>query len=380
MVLVVAVFFSHMYGVIFCAILIGSHELTALWRERGGGLPPLRRVLARAALPALALAPAAMLYLGSPLAGVEAGTVWQPLGAKLAGLAGLDVAFRNYLAALDRATALVVVGGAAAMLWLRAADLHPGGAVALLACLAAYLAVPSTFKGGAWFDTRFAVMAGLLVFAAVRPRLHAPAARRVGLLLAGLLLLRTAVVAAVWVEHRTDLADLRAATAEVPPGGKVLVAIAEVPRARGHWSQYRQRVVARLANTVGHMPALLTIERRAFWPLMYVVRGQQPLRVLPPYDRLNPGANGPAHPRMLAEFGHAGVPPLDPARLPPWWRYLADWQRDFDYLLVLNADGAGEALDRLLPDVLEPRRRSGIAALFRIHPPGGEPARRGTAP
>ena len=45
--------------------------------------------------------------------------------------------------------------------------------------------------------------------------------------------------------------------------------------------------------------------------------------------------------------------------------YLADWKEKFDYVLVLNAEGAPE-LDHFLPNQLQLVDRQGIAALFRI--------------
>jgi hypothetical protein len=45
--------------------------------------------------------------------------------------------------------------------------------------------------------------------------------------------------------------------------------------------------------------------------------------------------------------------------------YLTDWKDKFDYVPVLNADGAPN-LDHFLPNQLQLLDRQGIAALFRI--------------
>lgn len=362
--LAVAVFFCHIYGVAFCAILVGSHELVALWQERRAGRPLLGRVLARGALAALAFAPVAALYLNTALHGAGGPVEWRSLGEKIANLAE---PFMNYYAALDRATALLVFGGVAAALWSGLAAIAAEGAVALLACFALYWVTPWALKGGGWVDARLPIAIGLLVFAAVVPRLPRRAAWAAAAAVAGLFVLRTGVLAATWAQHRADLAELRETISAVPPGGRVLVATAEVPASGGRWWRYRQRVVAGFFRTDEHMPALLVIERRAFWPLMYAVEGQQPIRLLPPYDRLNPRVNAPPPYRVLDGDGRGTEW--------EWYApYLAHWRSDFDFVLVLNADGARDDLDTFLPGSLAPLRRTGMAALFRVRPPGpGKP-------
>lgn len=367
--LALAVFFSHIYGVVFCAILIGSHELVALWREWRAGRPLLGRILARSAPAALAFAPVVALYLNTALHETGGTVEWRALGEKIANLAE---PFMNYYTSLDRATALLVFGGVAVALWLRLAAIAAEGAIALLACLALYWVAPWGLKGAGWVDARLPIAAGLLVFAAVLPRLPRRAAWVVSTAVAVLFVLRTGVLAATWVQHRLDLAELRETISEVPPGSRVLVATAEMPASGGRWWRYRSRVIATFSRADEHMPALLVIERRAFWPLMYAVKGQQPIRLLPPYDRMNPGVNAPPPHQLLGTNGRS-----------TWWEgqapYLAHWRSDFDFVLVLNADGARDDLDGFLPDSLRLLRRTGMAALFRVRPLGpgdaGEAAR-----
>ncbi len=362
--LAIAVFFSHISGIVFCAILIGSHELVALWREWRGGRSLLGRILARGALVALAFAPVVALYLNATLHETESEVEWRALGAKINNLAE---PFMNYYASLDRATALLVFGGVSAMLWLRLAVVSSEGAVAILTCLALYAVTPSLLKGGNWVDTRLPIAVGLLVFAAVLPRLPRRAAWVVSTAVVGLFVLRTGVLATTWVQHRVDLSELREAISGVPSGSRVLVATADLPGSGERWWRYRPRVIANFNRTDEHMPALMTIERRAFWPLMYAVRGQQPIRFLPPYDGLNPRVSAPPPHQLLGTNGRS-----------TWWEgqapYLAHWRSDFDFVLVLNADGARDDLDGFLPDSLKLLRRTGMAALFRVRPPGlGDP-------
>jgi hypothetical protein len=56
--------------------------------------------------------------------------------------------------------------------------------------------------------------------------------------------------------------------------------------------------------------------------------------------------------------GHQ-VAPVTPAP------YLQDWRNNYDYVLLLNAGGAGN-LDHFLPDVLRLVDAGDVAALYRI--------------
>jgi hypothetical protein len=100
------------------------------------------------------------------------------------------------------------------------------------------------------------------------------------------------------------------------------------------------------------------LDRRAFWPTIFAIDAQQPIRVLEPY-RANMGAGAvPPNYQFLA----APNLPADEMRHFP---FIANWSDRFDYLLVLNAEGAGD-LNHFLPDKLELVDHQGLAALFRI--------------
>jgi hypothetical protein len=96
--------------------------------------------------------------------------------------------------------------------------------------------------------------------------------------MAGLLLVRVGVVAMVWHAHAVTLAELRAVIAAVPANATVFVASApgEPPAAR----------LSNGLRTDGHLPALLVIERRAWWPFMFDNDSQQPIHTRPPYQAM----------------------------------------------------------------------------------------------
>jgi hypothetical protein len=351
-----ALFFCHIFAVLFCAVLLGSHELTSWAADRRVGTALARAALRRCAALALVFLPAAALYLRSDLSGREGSAFWWPVQQKALNLAA---PFMNYDAALDRATALAVLAAAGLGLAMRrTAAVHPGSALALAVLLAIYLAAPHHLMGAEYVDSRFAIMAAMVLFGGLLPRLPGALGPAVGGTLAALFAARTALVAEVWAEHRRDLADVRASISAVGPGSRVLVATAEPAGDAGAGPARRSRTIAPYYRTDLHLGSLLVTERRAFVPTLFAQRGQQPLAVLPPYDRLAVPAGVPPDYRVLA----------DPTDEEVWFApYLRGWPSRFDYVLVLNAARARSPdLSAFLPRRLELVNRTEMAALLRV--------------
>ena len=98
-----------------------------------------------------------------------------------------------------------------------------------------------------------------------------------------------------------------------------------------------------------HLPALLLIERGAFWPILFANPGQQPIRLRPDYARLAQEAHDiPSHASLVAD------PDSGAAAL-----------RDFDFVLMLEA-GADNDLTDFVPRCLTPVSHADFAALFRV--------------
>ena len=232
------------------------------------------------------------------------------------------------------------------ILHLRGARFAPGARMALVLLALIFAAAPDTIKGGTFLDVRLALMFGLLLFAGIAPAPQgARAAPAWGLLFAALLVLRSGVVAHAWYDHRQDLADLRAAIASVPPGAKVLAAEGEAPE---------RLIMPGLYRLDSHLPALLLIERRAFWPLLFADPGQQPLMVRPPYDAI-------AEPSLseTVDWPLLDRPPT--AETLALAAYLQNWRGDFDYVLLIDPPASGP-----VPAGLTLVQGGGIAALYRI--------------
>lgn len=350
------IFFCHLAGVLFVAILAGAHESERLLLRWRRGEPVVRASLASAALGAVLLLPAAVLYRLSAFNAAQSETAWLAWPAKLIGLLQPVL---NYNAQLDLMTTVLILGLVVICLCHRRWDMPPSSVIALCTLLGLYLVSPFTTKGGAWIDTRFIIGAGFMLFAGCNPRLPRPAALATAAGGAALLLVRIGVVAVVWTGQRTDLSQLRASIAPVPPGARVLVVRVTPEADPAFWvAAPANRHVIGSTTTEIHDAALLLIERRAFWPLLFANPSQQPVAVRAPYrDIAFQLGTPPDYHALLAPTA------LDLVKAP----YLADWQNRFDDVLVLDAEAVPD-LSRLLPGTLQRVNEDGFAALYRIIP------------
>src|ERR1700722_10451189 len=259
--------------------------------------------------------------------------------------------FINYFFSLDVINAVIVYGGVALGVAAGWFVLAPRAVLAAAALAILYIAIPFNLMGTSFVDTRIAIMFGFLLFAAVDPVCLPRQARRVVAAgLAALFAIRMSVVADVWVDQRRDLADLRTVIAAVSPGA--LVYVTNVPReeAQTYWDTGpRSRMLSNILRTDYHLPALLLIERGAFWPLLFAIPAQQPIRLRPAYEKLAREAHDiPSHADLLA----------DPDR-------GASAILDFDFVLLLE-DGADPDLAGFMPRCLTLVSRTDFAALFRV--------------
>ena len=307
----VLLFFCHIFGVLLFAILIGCAELEKLAGKPRDGSDFLRSAVALV----VTLAPALILYRLSPLSAVSGSYGEWEYWRK-----GWEIftPFMTYSKPLTLLTGALLFGFL--IISLRGARFAPGARLALALLTVLFLAAPDNFKGGTFMDVRLALMLGLLLFAGIAP----PPRWRMGagIALVALVGLRSLSVAMVWNQHGQDLADLRAAIAQVPPGAKVLAL-------QGEPGNAPDRMIPDLYRLDSHLPALLLIERRAFWPLLFADASQQPLIVRPPYDRLAQPLGGETVDWALLQQ------PLSAetlAEIP----YLKNWRDDFDDVLLID--------------------------------------------
>jgi hypothetical protein len=339
----VALFFCHLMGLVFFYLLIAGYELERLWSQRTNAVGMLTRLAA--ALPIIL--PALVLYLFSPLAPLVDVTEFASVADKFR---QLIFPFANYLLPLDIATGCAVVAFLLACLATGRCRItfNSGTAMVLVAVL--YVAMPWAFKGTYFLDIRFTIMAGFLLFGAVLPtglrRIPRIAAITVFTLLFGA---RMATVGFAWHQHSHDIVDMRAVTATVEPGARVFVASVPPEEAPRYWQDGPlSRMLSDGIRLDYHLPALLLIEHRAFWPFLFDNPSQQPIETLQPYRALADRARSIADHDALAVRGKVDL-------------------CGFDYLLLLEA-GAEPDLQHFGAERLMLLAQSDIAALFRVTP------------
>lgn len=332
----VALFFCHLMSLVFCTILVGGYEAEYVWRHRDA-----RLAATRAATAMLPLIAPLILYTLSPLSPVADGLEWPTLDNKLRELV---LPFANYLLPLDIATAGAVAGFLLICMASGRCRVSLGSGIALGLVALLFVASPNAVKGSYLFDTRFVVMLGFLLFGAMLPT-AAPrtAAAAFGLLFA----VRMVVVGEAWTEQRQDLAELRATIASVQPGTRVFLTLASPKQAPRYWRDGPMSRILSLGLPLDyHLPALLLIEHRAFWPYLFDDPSQQPIETLPPYRELTQRTGGFVSHRALTEPGAVDL-------------------CGYDDMLLLGAGGVRD-LAQLDSERLELVTQSELAALFRI--------------
>lgn len=333
-------FFCHLLAVAFFLLLIGACEIERCCTDRA--------VIRRGSLLALvALAPAA-LYMSTALHQAGGPTLWASLEVKAA-FALYPVL--NYSPWLDAATAAFIAAVVIAGIATRRLAIPIRWRVILLTLLLLFAIAPVSGKGLAYIDARFSVLLAFATFAGMRPtnlptRLFPALATAAALIL----IARTALVGTLWHVYGTEVADIRAVIVPVQPGTRVLPV----------WGDMKPpglspRLLADTTIADWHIPALVMLDRRAFWPYLFASSGQQPIVWRPPFAELARDTPRPVQPDMLEgketpEF--------------PIWR---TWQERYDYVLLIDP------AKTVKPEIvgagwLEPLAHHGMATLFHIKP------------
>lgn len=348
---VVVLFFCHIAGPLLFALLAGLHEVVLLWRA-WRGRQSLRQRLLRLAGLFLALLPAVALFVSSALAETKAPLEWEPPMDKL-------VQLFTPLASYDpRITLLSAMVAVAVLIYVqfRRPRIDAATALAFLVIAAAYVVAPRRAMSGSVIEVRLTIVLAFLLVGGVLPVLSSRAARVVGVALAAVVVVRAAHVASVWVAHRSDLADLRAVIAPVPPGARVLAVSAGIGAPKTYVASEPAGAVPPIMYHVDeHLPALLVIERHAFWPQLFADPRQQPVVVRPAYAAISNSLGEPQSVALLASDRPLADPPVP---------YMQDWPGHFDYVLVLDAGALADTA--LRPDRLDLVKATHFAALYRI--------------
>jgi hypothetical protein len=362
-----AIFFCHLIALAFYGLLLTMIELGHAVQAR-----PRSPRLGRLALLALPFAAPAVLYLHAPIGraaadggggGGIADTIrhyYWALAASWNGLKpyGLIGPFLTYDRRLDAAAIVLVVLLIAGFAAQRRLEVARPIVAAFAVLLLAYPFVPFFLMETAWVDQRLPILAGFLLFAGLYPKVPSRrTALAVTLAIAATIIARTADICEAWAGHDAVLADFRTVIAPVGAGDTVLVVQAERNADPAAMVNNPDSVRAMRENDATmHLPALLVIEHRAFWPLLFTAAAKQPVRVNPPFDALSLPEG------ELPWVGALSAPDADTLKRAP---YLADWQKKFDWVLLLHPGDAPSGYD-LLPDRLDKAVTGDVAALYRV--------------
>ena len=289
---------------------------------------------------------------GPATAGIVFGNVAWKLKALLAPLA-------NYSLPLDLLS-FALLAGLLLIAWLSGrltVDRRMAPGLAMLAL--AFVLAPKALWTGGVFDQRLAVLLALMLVACTRFEMpENPYFRVLPALLASLFLVRIGVLAATWIDHRADLAEMRRAIDLVSPGARLLV-VRPDKGAGLRLAPPRHRVFHHAAQLVS-LPALAVVEKSAFVSTLYALPGQQPLKLKPPFDRL--GGRGHVDLPTLEDLSLAYRPEVSGT---PSASQIESWRSDFDYVVLIYGYGSGaKTLVGDLP--LEPLLDGEILDLFRI--------------
>jgi hypothetical protein len=305
------------------------------------------------------------LFLRSPLGRQSDAVIFPSLKLKLTELLSPVL---NYYILLDVATAAVVALALAVLVVQRTPRkrlLDRSIALSIAMLILLFLIAPLGAKGGFFLDVRFFLMAVFLLFAGVDfAGTRLVTGLSVGTLFSLILVTRTLLIADVWYRHDHYDASLWRLLSTIPPKSKVLVLRADPQLNPGWWHQVPPgRRIVGFGSADENLPVLLLVERRAFSPLVFSDPAQQPIRVRQPYQALAAGVGEPPDYHILAD---RQLPASEIAKFP----YLAHWSEDFDFVLIMNSDGA-PALPALLESgrmakELQIQGRTEIATLLRI--------------
>jgi hypothetical protein len=354
----IAVFLCHIYGLLVLAVLLASIESEACLKSNGFSRAAFRKIVSRGAAVGAVFVVPAILYSLSPFESDTSEVIYQPVLYKL--VITFD-GFLNYIPILNILFGLIVFSFAVYSLTTGHGRMPLSTKISIVIFLISYVLCPFAAKGGAWADARFPVVATFMLFAGFVPaQLPKRTAFLAGILGIVMLGAQVASIAVIWSAHNEDIAELRNTISVVEPGSKVLVASVGIKDNPDYWQHNRTGRRMAISRTDLHLPALLVMERRAFWPLLFSSPSQQPITVLPPYSSISRTSGVlPDYHLLLASNR------LSQKQVTPYLPYLPDWPAKFDYVLLLNAGGAPD-LDTFMPNRLELLRRSDMAALFRI--------------
>jgi len=349
---------AHPFGYLFYAALISGLALGPSFIALRS-LQGLRQAFVRIVLACLPITvPAIILILFAPaLPGgntAHHAIVWQQPTIS-AHISILLTGIKTYRFSVDAIFGVLLASPIFLALILHRLRFHAGLLIITIVLTIGSLLMPQLFFGAAGVDTRLPCMVALCLGVAVLPdfgfsrRGAAVATALAMLVVAG----RTAWIGHVWLARQSDFASLERVLKHIPAGASVLP-MEHLPAA----AQIRQAPIGRFLGGINplfwHEPTLAIMDRHAFVPNLFTAAGEQPIRVLPPWNDISAAA-GPIEP-----VNQLGNPDLLTAP------YLGRWHECFDYILVVNADMPNAKGPLPQSPAIVPVADEGFARLYKI--------------
>jgi len=268
-----ALFFSHLLAFGLYGVLVMGYEAGQVLQRRS----ERGRAVVDLILAGLAFVPALLILFFATPGGVGGAVRWGHVARKLDLLFSV---FDNYSRPFDIVCFALAALALIFLFWRRWVRLAPAMAAPLALLALVYLAMPSQLATASGADHRIPLLLGLVLLAASRWTAPRPAARRVVIGAAFLLLAaRLGVVTAVWRDDDRLYASLMPGLDGIPAGSRVAVA-------------YPPEALNSDAAPLAHFPTLAIMRRDAFVPTLFALPTQQPVALRPEYralaDRLVP--------------------------------------------------------------------------------------------
>lgn len=350
---------DHVFAAGFYLVLSAGLELPAQF----GKFTDRRALVATAGRVVLAgiagLAPIAMLTLSAKGLPGDEGSIGLAWNSPVATLSNFLSAISSYFTLADIALLVPILVVVVEARSRRQMHFHAGLLVSAAFLLGLSIIVPRHAMGTGWISWRFPIMTLLTAAAAICPFPEARCDLRCRLMvtLVAVLLLRTSFIAGLWWQGSRDAAAVEDVLVSLPPRSKVLP-ISHFPVRSFDW-RHMSRFFFQGEDTIRHLPALSTLNANSFVPTLFTAIGKQPLQVIgefksiaiPEGNLLSPGA-------LLCPDMQAFYAPFTP--------YLTNWQRNFDYVLIINADLPDMFVGSALPSSLTEVANAGFAKLYAI--------------
>lgn len=358
---VVVIFFCHLLGMVFLAIVLGAQFATQVFHAwlKNQSLKKSNLTQQFCALSALATLMCFLFLISTQARLIHPKTIWPSLTDRIA------VIFAPFFS-YSILTAAIIGSIVYTTLYILYRTKHlciPSHvSLALISTISAALILPFTLNNIAFVSFRFIIMASLLLFAGTdlinaRPLLRYSLGGGVCLLVASQL----GMVAVRWAQFQPDLVQLHRTVATIPPGARILQVLNRYDPDNTYWNgPAAHRVMQGGQQIDTHLAALVLLDRQAFWPTIFAYATTQPIQIRAPYralaapDGFIPNVDDLAMALTIDDATTTNEP------------NLREWRHNFDYVLLMDGGGRTDPATPYLPQWLKPVSVGDFASLYQV--------------